>query len=262
MYLCGAKFIIFTTNQTVHTTLKIKQCPRVNLAYVVKLWTSQSLGALPFLFYFNFLHMRSPVKNESKPNNSTFTFTADSRNESNLSLQSFIFNQFTVRIFINEKRDPEFCAADVCAVLGYSNSRDAIKKHCKLNGVAKRDTLTSRGKQSVVFLSEGNLYRLIIKSNKPEAEPFESWVCDEVLPTIRKTGSYQTTPVKFYATIIDYWKGHNQALDRYKALTLDIECSRLSSLLGYEPFAMQLPGLGRVRTYHVDILDLIFKDNF
>lgn len=40
------------------------------------------------------------------------------------------------------------------------------------------------------FINEGNLYRLIIKSNKPQAEPFEAWVCDEVLPAIRKTGSY------------------------------------------------------------------------
>lgn len=44
----------------------------------------------------------------------------------------------------------------------------------------------------MTYINEGNLYRLIIKSRKPEAEPFESWVCDDVLPSIRKTGSYQS----------------------------------------------------------------------
>ncbi|MBB3103741.1 Bro-N domain-containing protein [Azomonas macrocytogenes] len=86
---------------------------------------------------------------------------------------------------------PWFCAKDVCAVLGYVNDSDAIKKHCREKGVAKRDSLTSGGKQSLTFINEGNLYRLIIKSRKPEAQRFESWVCDEVLPAIRKHGRYE-----------------------------------------------------------------------
>lgn len=85
---------------------------------------------------------------------------------------------------------PWFCVADVCGLLGYVNSRDALSKHCREKGVAKRDTLTSRGKQALTFIDEGNLYRLIIKSRKEEAQRFESWVCDEVLPAIRKHGSY------------------------------------------------------------------------
>ena len=58
-------------------------------------------------------------------------------------------------------------------------------------GVLKRNTLTNGGKQELVFIDEGNLYRLITHSKLPEAEKFESWVFDEVLPSIRKTGSYQ-----------------------------------------------------------------------
>lgn len=83
-----------------------------------------------------------------------------------------------------------FAASDVCSILGYANARDAIAKHCRAKGVAKRDTLTSGGKQSLTYISEGNLYRLITGCNLPGADEFESWVFDEVIPTIRKTGAY------------------------------------------------------------------------
>lgn len=56
----------------------------------------------------------------------------------------------------------------------------------------KRDTPTDSGIQEMTFINEGNLYRLIIKSRKPEAERFETWVMDEVLPSIRKKGGYIT----------------------------------------------------------------------
>lgn len=86
-----------------------------------------------------------------------------------------------------------FCATDVCSVLGYVNSRDAVLKHCKTKGVAKRDTLTGKGNQELTYINEPNLYRLIIRSKKPEAEKFETWVMEEVLPAIRKTGSYSVS---------------------------------------------------------------------
>lgn len=84
---------------------------------------------------------------------------------------------------------PYFVGADVAKALGYSNPRKAILDHCK--GVTKRDTPTSSGIQSMSYINEGDLYRLIMKSKLPSAEKFEAWVMDEVLPTIRKTGSYQ-----------------------------------------------------------------------
>lgn len=84
---------------------------------------------------------------------------------------------------------PYFVGTDVAKALGYSNPRKAIIDHCK--GVTKRDTPTSSGIQSMSYINEGDLYRLIMKSKLPSAEKFEAWVMDEVLPTIRKTGSYQ-----------------------------------------------------------------------
>ena len=81
-----------------------------------------------------------------------------------------------------------FCGSDVAKTLGYSNTTDALRRHCK--GVVKYDTLTKGGMQSLSFIGEGDLYRLIVNSKLPSAEEFEYWVFDEVLPSIRKHGLY------------------------------------------------------------------------
>ena len=84
-----------------------------------------------------------------------------------------------------------FCGTDVAAALGYSNSRDAIIRHCRY--VVKRDAPHPQSpdrKISMTFIPEGDLYRLIVHSKLPSAEQFEQWVFDEVLPTIRKHGAY------------------------------------------------------------------------
>lgn len=114
-----------------------------------------------------------------------------------------------LRAETDEQGNPWFLTKDVCDILGYENHNKAVKDHCKQDGVTKRypilDTLGRT--QYPLFISEGNLYRLIIKSNKPEAEPFETWVCDIVLPAIRKTGRYvhpiATTPADEYLTAQD-----------------------------------------------------------
>lgn len=59
-----------------------------------------------------------------------------------------------------------FCAKDVCTILGYSNSRQAVSDNCREKGVRITDTLTEIGKQELQFIDEGNLYRLIIRSMK------------------------------------------------------------------------------------------------
>lgn len=83
----------------------------------------------------------------------------------------------------------EWFPATQCAkLLGYTNPRKAILDHCK--GVTKRDALTDGGVQGINYIPEGDLYRLIISSKLPAAERFEKWVFEEVLPSIRKTGSY------------------------------------------------------------------------
>ena len=83
-----------------------------------------------------------------------------------------------------------FCGLDIAVALGYSNPRDALRRHCK--GVVKRDTLTEGGPQQLSFSPDGDVYRLIVHSKLPSAERFERWVFDEVLPSIRKHGAYIT----------------------------------------------------------------------
>ena len=104
-------------------------------------------------------------------------------------IQTFNNEEFGQVRTIEIDGKPYFSAKDVAEALGYSNPRKAILDHCK--GVTKRDTLTAGGQQAVNFIPEGDIYRLIVKSQLPSAERFESWVFDEVIPEIRKTGGYQ-----------------------------------------------------------------------
>lgn len=117
---------------------------------------------------------------------------------------------------------PYFVGTDVAKALGYNNPRDAVSRHCK--GVVKRDTPTSSGIQSMSYINEGDLYRLIMKSKLPSAEKFESWVMDEVLPIIRKTGSYQKplTTVEQIQVIATGFLDHEERLNRLEnTMTID-----------------------------------------
>lgn len=82
-----------------------------------------------------------------------------------------------------------FCGKDVAAALGYKRPNDAISTHCR--GTVKRRITDSMGReQEMLFIPEGDIYRLAAKSELPGADEFESWIFDEVLPSIRKTGTY------------------------------------------------------------------------
>ena len=81
-----------------------------------------------------------------------------------------------------------FCGTDVARALGYAIPTKAVNTHCK--GVSKMEAPTNGGVQKLLFISEGDLYRLITHSKLPEAERFERWVFDEVLPSIRRNGGY------------------------------------------------------------------------
>lgn len=81
-----------------------------------------------------------------------------------------------------------FVANDVAKALGYVDYAKAIRTHCK--GVAEMDTPTLGGIQKMKYIPEGDIYRLVIKSQLPSAERFESWIFDEVLPSIRQNGGY------------------------------------------------------------------------
>jgi len=104
------------------------------------------------------------------------------------SLAVFEFKSNQVRV-IEVNGEPWFVAKDVCDVLEISNNRDAISRlDDDEKGVATTDTLG--GNQEMVTVSESGLYSLVLTSRKPEAKVFKKWLTSEVLPSIRKTGSY------------------------------------------------------------------------
>lgn len=112
-------------------------------------------------------------------------------------LQIFKNSEFgEVRTLIKDG-EPWFIGKDIADALGYANSRDTINNHVDLEdrGVAKHDTLG--GKQDLTVINESGLYSLILKSQLPKAKSFKRWVTSEVLPTIRKTGSYSMVPRNF-----------------------------------------------------------------
>lgn len=114
-------------------------------------------------------------------------------------LKIFKNDQFGEIRTVEENGTVLFCGSDIAGVLGYSNTRDAINRHCKPEGVVKRDGVSQTTNQYGVtteqtvemkFINEGNVYRLITHSKLPAAEQFEHWVFDEVFPSIRKHGLY------------------------------------------------------------------------
>lgn len=83
---------------------------------------------------------------------------------------------------------PYFVGSDIAKSLGYAIPSKAVNTHCK--GVSKMEVPSNGGKQEMLIIPEGDVYRLITHSKLPSAERFESWVFDEVLPSIRKNGGY------------------------------------------------------------------------
>lgn len=103
-------------------------------------------------------------------------------------MQVFQNNEFGELGVLEIEGKPYFPAKAAAKMLGYKDTTNAIKQHCK--GVVKHHLPTKGGVQTLNFIPEGDLYRLITHSKLPGAERFEKWVFDEVLPTIRRTGGY------------------------------------------------------------------------
>lgn len=104
-------------------------------------------------------------------------------------LQSFNNEEFGQVRTVEIDGEPYFMGSDIAKALGYARPNDAIKQHCR--ATVKHRIHISGKIQEVNFIGEGDMYRLITHSKLESAERFESWVFDEVLPTLRKTGSYK-----------------------------------------------------------------------
>lgn len=109
--------------------------------------------------------------------------------EQNTALQVFNFQEQQVRTILIDE-NPWFVIADACKVLEIANVGNAISRLDE-DGIRQADVIDSIGRNHLVAIAnEPNLYRLIFRSDKPQAKAFQDWVYNEVLPTIRKTGNY------------------------------------------------------------------------
>ena len=104
----------------------------------------------------------------------------------------FESNQFGQIRTAGTSENPLFCLADICKVLELKTND--VKNRLRKDGMDSIGVIDSMGrKQVAMFINEQNLYRVIMRSDKPQAEPFQDWVCGEVLPSIRKNGGYIAT---------------------------------------------------------------------
>jgi toxin-antitoxin system, toxin component, bro family len=109
-----------------------------------------------------------------------------------------------VRVIVQENNEPLFCLADICRILSIGNP-SRLKERLEEEGVQLIDLQTLSNNEGVKtkqlgntksnFVNEPNLYRVIFQSRKEEAVKFQNWVFNEVLPSIRKTGSYSVRPM-------------------------------------------------------------------
>ena len=117
--------------------------------------------------------------------------------------------------------NPMFCLADICRVLDLQVT--PTKNRLKQDGVSLIKVIDSLGReQEATFINEQNLYKVIMRSDKPQAEPFQDWVCGEVLPSIRKTGSYSVQP-KTPQTYLEALKSLVAAEEEKERLQLEVK---------------------------------------
>lgn len=122
-----------------------------------------------------------------------------------------------------------FPANDAAKLLGYTNPYGAVQKHCR--SLLKREVphpQSPNKKITVNFISEGDLYRLIIRSRLPAAQKFEKWLFDEVLPELRRTGGYRAKPS---ADLPHQWMGRGCIRIDDAAKVLGVKKDKIRELL-------------------------------
>lgn len=151
----------------------------------------------------------------------------DKHESSKPSVQSSAIRGDLYRSTQQEEGKVLFKANDVARSLGYAEAAKAVRTHCK--GVSVLDTPIENQYGTVVmqptkFISESDVYRLVMRSKLPEAEKFQDWVCEEVLPAIRKDGAYLSEKALQRAvTDPEFFIGLANAIRKEKEQRLEIE---------------------------------------
>ena len=145
-------------------------------------------------------------------------------NENNqLFIEAFNYkNLGTVRVQVDPSGRLWFCLTDVCDVLELSSPNKVVKRLFQ-QGISNICINTLGGPQNLTFVDEGNLYKAIMGSRKPEAQSFQEWICYEVIPSIRRTGQYTLNQEKptiagFLHTLIDTIFGVKNTVDEHTLL--------------------------------------------
>ncbi|MDJ1090691.1 BRO family protein [Macrococcus caseolyticus] len=136
-------------------------------------------------------------------------------------LQVFNFEQLPVRT-LEVDGEPYFVGKDVADILGYKRTADAIREHVDEDDKGVGKIQTRGGKQPVTLINESGLYALIFSSKLESAKRFKRWVTSEVLPTLRKTGSYQIKPLTTQEQIQLIAQGNSELVERVEAIETSI----------------------------------------
>jgi prophage antirepressor-like protein len=149
-----------------------------------------------------------------------------------VALQSFGFGEQLVRV-VDQAGSIWFVGKDVCSALEIGNSREALRRlEEDEKGVITTDTLG--GPQEVAIISESGLYALIFRSRKPVAVQFRKWVTGEVLPEIRRTGSYQMSHAANDRRTIDLEGALGTADERHTIKTAMLMVQMYNDLYGQQ----------------------------
>ena len=126
-----------------------------------------------------------------------------------------------VRTLIEGEDKVLFCGTDVAQALGYSNTTDALKRHCRC--IVKREVPHPQSPEKNLetnFIPESDVYRLIFGSKLEDAEKFQNWIFDDVIPTIRKTGGYVNNDDLFIETYFSQVEESTKAMLRATLATV------------------------------------------
>lgn len=214
------------------------------------------------------------------------------------SLTPYSFEGNEVRIVTGDDGEPRFVASDICTALEIGNSRQAL---ARLDDDEK-DVITidtPGGKQQAAVVTESGLFALILTSRKSEAKRFKKWITSEVLPSIRKTGTYAPTltPAELllyhaqrlvdherrmaeqansikriearidaadqkgqFFTVRAYGNIVERHFDDATCQKLSVKCRKYSLAHGYEIGKIKDPKWGYLKTYHETVLQAVFAD--
>ena len=139
----------------------------------------------------------------------------EERGERMNELQIFNSNEFGEIRTTVQNGEPMFCLTDVCRALGLTQP-SKVKERLSQKGVNSIPTLTNGGTQNLLYINESNLYKTIFQSRKESAERFTDWVTEDVLPSIRKTGTYQKplTPEQMMRIQLEMIDGHEERISK------------------------------------------------